>query len=64
MGSVSNSSVLQETATDTRYNQLEQTLENFQVFCLRFFLPIESIVCTTNIFCFLGECTANGSDCK
>uniref|UniRef100_A0A0R3RPT4 Mediator of RNA polymerase II transcription subunit 10 n=1 Tax=Elaeophora elaphi TaxID=1147741 RepID=A0A0R3RPT4_9BILA len=30
MGSMSNAPVLQETATDTRYNQLEQTLENFQ----------------------------------
>ncbi|VDK79913.1 unnamed protein product [Litomosoides sigmodontis] len=30
MGSIPHSSVLQETATDTRYNQLEQTLENFQ----------------------------------
>ncbi|VDP17007.1 unnamed protein product, partial [Onchocerca flexuosa] len=30
MGSMSNVPVLQETATDMRYNQLEQTLENFQ----------------------------------
>ncbi|MCP9262066.1 Mediator of RNA polymerase II transcription subunit 10 [Dirofilaria immitis] len=30
LGSMSNAPILQETATDTRYNQLEQTLENFQ----------------------------------
>uniref|UniRef100_A0A915PSU4 Mediator of RNA polymerase II transcription subunit 10 n=1 Tax=Setaria digitata TaxID=48799 RepID=A0A915PSU4_9BILA len=30
MGSMPNAPVLQETATETRYNQLEQTLENFQ----------------------------------
>ncbi|VDM07744.1 unnamed protein product [Wuchereria bancrofti] len=30
MGSMSNAPILQETATDTRYNHLEQTLENFQ----------------------------------
>ncbi|EFO18944.1 hypothetical protein LOAG_09550 [Loa loa] len=30
MGSISNATVLQETANDTRYSHLEQILENFQ----------------------------------
>lgn len=62
MGSMSNATVLQETATDTRYNQLEQTLENFQVFNL-FILNLYRI-CGTDMFCILGKRTTNGRDCE